>query len=505
MAATAAVGGRPAYYGNEGGRATKRMKTDGTDDNVAATAEGYDDPHKTPASPVVHVRGLIDGVVEADLAEALQEFGTISYVVVMPKKRQALVEFEDVLGACNAVNYAADNQIYVAGHPAFVNYSTSQKISRPVDTGDDSRGVNNVLLFTILNPIYSITTDVLYTICNPCGPVQRIVIFRKNGVQAMPTRLNVFRNDQDTWDYTNPTLSGQGDAAATPNKRQRNPPLLGDHPAEYGGGPHGGYHGPYHDEGYGPPPPHYESRRLGPPPAGAPRRGPNRYGPQYGHPPPPPPEYGPHADSPVLMVYGLDPNKMNCDRVFNIFCLYGNVEKVKFMKSKPGAAMVEMADGYAVDRALTHLNNNFMFGQKLSVCVSKQQSIVPGQSYGLEDGSCSFKVFSGSRNNRFTSAEQAAKNRIQQPSNVLHFFNAPPEVTEQNFYEINEELGVKKPASVKVFAGKSERSSSGLLEWESKSDALETLGLLNHYQMKNPNGPYPYTLKLCFSTAQHAS
>lgn len=41
--------------------------------------------------------------------------------------------------------------------------------------------------------------------------------------------------------------------------------------------------------------------------------------------------------------------------------------QVKFMKSKPGAAMVEMADGYAVDRAITHLNNNFMFGQKLNV------------------------------------------------------------------------------------------------------------------------------------------
>lgn len=208
--------------------------------------ENYDDPHKTPASPVVHIRGLIDGVVEADLVEALQEFGPISYVVVMPKKRQALVEFEDVLGACNAVNYAADNQIYIAGHPAFVNYSTSQKISRPGDS-DDSRSVNSVLLFTILNPIYSITTDVLYTICNPCGPVQRIVIFRKNGVQAMvefdsvqsaqrakaslngadiysgcctlkieyakPTRLNVFKNDQDTWDYTNPNLSGQGNPA----------------------------------------------------------------------------------------------------------------------------------------------------------------------------------------------------------------------------------------------------------------------------------------------------
>uniref|UniRef100_A0A672V6G1 Heteroous nuclear ribonucleoprotein L n=1 Tax=Strigops habroptila TaxID=2489341 RepID=A0A672V6G1_STRHB len=223
------------------------------------------------------------------------------------------------------------------------------------------------------------------------------------------------------------------------------------------------------------------------------------------HPPPPPPEYGPHADSPVLMVYGLDQSKMNCDRVFNIFCLYGNVEKVKFMKSKPGAAMVEMADGYAVDRAITHLNNNFMFGQKLNVCVSKQQAIMPGQSYGLEDGSCSYKDFSGSRNNRFSTPEQAAKNRIQHPSNVLHFFNAPLEVTEDNFYEICDELGVKRPSSVKVFSGKSERSSSGLLEWDSKSDALETLGFLNHFQMKNPNGPYPYTLKLCFSTAQHAS
>ncbi|XP_065520394.1 heterogeneous nuclear ribonucleoprotein L isoform X3 [Lathamus discolor] len=299
--------------------------------------------------------------------------------------------------------------------------------------------------------------------------------------------------------------ASKGDQGGNPNKRQRQPPLLGDHPAEYGG-PHGGYHGHYHDEGYGPPPPHYEGRRMGPP-VGGHRRGPSRYGPQYGHPPPPPPppEYGPHADSPVLMVYGLDQSKMNCDRVFNIFCLYGNVEKVKFMKSKPGAAMVEMADGYAVDRAITHLNNNFMFGQKLNVCVSKQQAIMPGQSYGLEDGSCSYKDFSGSRNNRFSTPEQAAKNRIQHPSNVLHFFNAPLEVTEDNFYEICDELGVKRPSSVKVFSGKSERSSSGLLEWDSKSDALETLGFLNHFQMKNPNGPYPYTLKLCFSTAQHAS
>lgn len=39
--------------------------------------KGYEDPHKPLPSLVVHVRGLVDGVTEADLVEALQEFGTI--------------------------------------------------------------------------------------------------------------------------------------------------------------------------------------------------------------------------------------------------------------------------------------------------------------------------------------------------------------------------------------------------------------------------------------------
>ncbi|NWZ03662.1 HNRPL protein, partial [Loxia curvirostra] len=155
----------------------------------------------------------------------------------MPKKRQALVEFEDILGACNAVNYAADNQIYFAGHPAFVNYSTSQKISRPGDS-DDARGVNNVLLFTILIPSYSMTTELpqipqeLPQIPIPVWFLDRLTFDSVQSAQrakaslngadiysgcctlkieyAKPSRLNVFKNDQDTWDYTNPNLSGTG-------------------------------------------------------------------------------------------------------------------------------------------------------------------------------------------------------------------------------------------------------------------------------------------------------
>lgn len=42
--------------------------------------ESFDDPHKTAESPVVHVRGLAETVVEADLIEAVQPFGNVGYV-----------------------------------------------------------------------------------------------------------------------------------------------------------------------------------------------------------------------------------------------------------------------------------------------------------------------------------------------------------------------------------------------------------------------------------------
>lgn len=37
----------------------------------------------------------------------------------------------------------------------------------------------------------------------------------------------------------------------------------------------------------------------------------------------------PMAGGCVLMVYGLHEHKMNCDRVFNVLCCYGNVLKVR--------------------------------------------------------------------------------------------------------------------------------------------------------------------------------
>lgn len=36
----------------------------------------------------------------------------------------------------------------------------------------------------------------------------------------------------------------------------------------------------------------------------------------------------PIASTPVLMLYDLDPTKINCEKIFNLLCLYGNVVRV---------------------------------------------------------------------------------------------------------------------------------------------------------------------------------
>ncbi|XP_049623540.1 heterogeneous nuclear ribonucleoprotein L-like [Suncus etruscus] len=472
--------------------------------------------HKVSVSPVVHVRGLCASVVEADVVEALQKFGTVCYVVMMPFRRQALVEFENIHSAKECVTFAAEEPLRIAGRRAFFDYSTSKRITRPGST-DDPSGANKVLLLSIQNPLYPITVDVLYTLCNPVGKVQRIVIFKRNGIQAMvefesilcaqkakaalngadiyagcctlkieyarPTRLNVIRNDKDSWDYTKPYLS-----SPERGKGRQRQAILGEHASScrHDGS---GSHGPLL-----PLPSRY---RMG-----------SRHTPALvAYPLPQASSSYVHGGKPsgsVAMVSGLHPLKMNCSRVFNLFCLYGNIEKVKFMKTIPGTALVEMGDERAVERAVAHLNNVQLFGKRLNVYVSKQHSVFPSETFRLEDGTSSYKDFAMSRNNSFTSAGQAAKNIIQPPSCVLHYYNVPLCVTEETFTKLCNDHEVPTFIKYKVFDVKpSAKTLSGLLEWECKTDAVEALTALHHYQIRVPNASNPYTLKLCFSKSSH--
>lgn len=84
-------------------------------------------------------------------------FLSCSYVMMMPFKRQALVEFEEVQSADRCVACGSQEPVYIAGQQAYFNYSTSKRITRPTNADDPNSG-NKVLLLSIQNPLYPITT-----------------------------------------------------------------------------------------------------------------------------------------------------------------------------------------------------------------------------------------------------------------------------------------------------------------------------------------------------------
>ncbi|XP_048488175.1 heterogeneous nuclear ribonucleoprotein L isoform X3 [Plutella xylostella] len=396
---------------------------------------------------------------------------------------------------------------------------------------------NHILLYTIINPAYPITVDVVHTISSPHGQVQRIVVFKKNGVQAMvefdsidsatrakdslhgcdiysgcctlkieyakPERLNVFKNDQDSWDYT--TLNDDMPPA------QRSAPLL-QSPQYTGGRPQ-----PFNmDFGSGgPPPPGMLKERHGPPPPHHPRDG-RGYGPEgYGGegfaPPPPmhhpgmPPQNqgGPPQQGAVMMVYGLDPQTVNADRLFNLCCLYGNVVRIKFLKTKEGTAMVQMGDAVSVERCVQNLNNVTVGDYTLTLAFSKQAYLSEVMNpYPLPDKSPSFKDYVGNKNNRFLTPASIHKNRIQPPSKVLHFFNTPPDVSDEQLLQVFQDYGVAPPHTISKFPLKSERSSSGLMEFQNISQSVMAIMACNHATIQHPGAKFPFVMKLCFSSSR---
>uniref|UniRef100_A0A672NI62 Heteroous nuclear ribonucleoprotein L like n=1 Tax=Sinocyclocheilus grahami TaxID=75366 RepID=A0A672NI62_SINGR len=241
---------------------------------------------------------------------------------------------------------------------------------------------------------------------------------------ARPSRLNVIRNDNDSWDYTKPFLLRRGSHC----------PLL----------------------------PLPGNNRF--------KRGSHDVPEVVAYPLPQTSSYMSHTSSSVAMVSGLHPAKMNCTRIFNLFCLYGNIEKVNMRRS----AVVSVSD------------SNMFSVCRVCVCsVSKQHAVIPSQVFELEDGSSSYKDFAMTRNNRFTSAGQASKNIIQPFSEL---YNIPVCVSLASVIALCTEHSVPGFSKYKVFDAKpSSKTISGLLEFDSKTHAVEVLTVLNHYQIRIPS------------------
>ncbi|CAH8468581.1 unnamed protein product [Heterobilharzia americana] len=431
---------------------------------------------------------------------------------MIPHKGQALIEFDDINCAERAVSRCSENSVMFANRRLKVNYSTSKRvIHRPLENDSQHSDLppeSRVLLLTVYNAQYPITVDVIHQITVKHGRVLRIVILRKSRIQAMvefkstdeartakrhlngadiysgcctlkvefarPARLTVTRNDQDTWDFENPLLLSD---SLNDNDSRGDISLLGRFERsrarhESSRSVNGGSYG-YHDGFL-----KQNSVGLSVPPSSfldqlalnyhVSRRG---FDGLNGQP------YA-RAATPVIMVYNMDMDHMNCDRLFNLLCLYGNVYVLSFCGRRKDQQWHKWATTGSVDG-------------KCIVDSSKQTTTYFGcaEPYELSDGSPSFKDYSGCRENRYINPDKASKNRIYPPSHTLHYWNCPPNYTAEELRKLVVECGASPPRQIAPFPRISDRSSSGLVEWGTKDEAVTALALCNHQAIPNTEAP----------------
>ncbi|XP_037497827.1 LOW QUALITY PROTEIN: polypyrimidine tract-binding protein homolog 3 [Jatropha curcas] len=422
----------------------------------------------TEPSKVIHVRNVGHEISENDLLQLFQPFGVITKLVMLRAKNQALLQMQDVPSAINALQFYTNVQPAIRGRNVYVQFSSHQELTT-MDQNSQGRGdePNRILLVTIHHMLYPITVEVLHQVFSPHGFVEKIVTFQKSaGFQALIQyqlrqsavaartslqgrniydgccqldiqfsnldELQVNYNNDRSRDFTNPNLpseqkggrssqAGYSDVVAYPQvgidlDLMANAAAIA---AAFGGGL--------------------------------------------------PPGISGTNDRCTVLVSNLNPDRIDEDKLFNLFSLYGNIVRIKLLRNKPDHALVQMGDGFQAELAVHFLKGAMLFGKRLEVNFSKYPNITQGADTH-EYVNSNLNRFN-SNLNRFN--RNAAKNYKYccSPTKMIHLSTLPQDITEEEIVSLLEEHGTVVNSRLFEMNGKKQ----ALVLFETEEQATEAL------------------------------
>ncbi|KAI8014315.1 hypothetical protein LOK49_LG05G02789 [Camellia lanceoleosa] len=391
----------------------------------------------TEPSKVIHVRNVGHEISENDLHQLFQQFGVVTKVVMLRAKNQALLQMQDIPSAVNALQFYTNVQPSIRGRNVYVQFSSHQELTT-MDQNSQGRGdeePNRILLVTIHHMLYPITVEVLHQVFSPHGFVEKIVTFQKSaGFQALLQyqlresailarnslqgrniydgccqldiqfsnldELQVNYNNERSRDFTNPSLPSE-------QKGRSSQPGYGDAGSVYALQASGG-------------------RTVGFPQMGNAAAIAAAFGGGL------PPGISGTNDRCTVIVSNLNPDRIDEDKLFNLFSIYGNIVRIKLLHNKPDHALVQMGDGFQAELAVHFLKGAMLFGKQLEVNFSKHPNITTGADT---------HEYLNSNLNRFN--RNAAKNYRYccSPTKMVHLSTLPQDVTEEEIVAHLEEHG----------------------------------------------------------------
>ncbi|XP_039138281.1 polypyrimidine tract-binding protein homolog 3-like isoform X1 [Dioscorea cayenensis subsp. rotundata] len=426
----------------------------------------------TEPSKVIHVRNVGLEITEIDLHQLVQPFGVVTKLVMLRAKNQALLQMQDVDSAVNVLQYYTNTQPSVRGRNVYMQFSSHQELttvdqnSQGRKNGEQDSQPNRILLVTIHHMLYPITVEVLHQVFSPHGFVEKIVTFHKSaGFQALVqyqlcqsavqaqsslqgrniydgccqldiqysnlNELQVNYNNDRSRDFTNPSLPSEQRGRSSQQSG------YGDSGSLYGLQPAGVRPGSFTQmsnvaaiaAAFGGVLPHGVT-------------GTN--------------------DRCTLLVTNLNPEKIDEDKLFNLFSIYGNIVRIKLLRNKPDHALVQMGDGFQAELALHFLKGAFLLGKRLEVNFSKYPNITQAPDT---------REYAGSPLNRYNNNAVKNYRYCCSPTKMIHVSALPQDITEEELVTHLEEHGTILNTKLFEVNGKKQ----ALIMFENEEQATEAL------------------------------
>merc|ERR1712154_674399 len=142
----------------------------------------------------------------------------------------------------------------------------------------------------------------------------------------------------------------------------------------------------------------------------------------------------PNGTTPVVMITNLNEDEIDCDKIFTLCGVFGDVQRVKISYHKRDTAFVQLANHRQAKHVVTSLNRMQLYGKMIHVNLSrmtrvKLQKDSPNSAMMFPDAKFLTKDYTNCKKHRY-SKKGAGGIRysplsIGQPSHILHIANLP--------------------------------------------------------------------------------
>eukprot|EP01053_Blabericola_migrator_P000939 Blabericola_migrator_1__938@NODE_1234_length_5022_cov_165_311604_g832_i1_p1_GENE_NODE_1234_length_5022_cov_165_311604_g832_i1NODE_1234_length_5022_cov_165_311604_g832_i1_p1_ORF_typecomplete_len707_score120_59RRM_5/PF13893_6/1_5e09RRM_5/PF13893_6/4_7e13RRM_5/PF13893_6/1_1e21RRM_5/PF13893_6/4_5e11RRM_8/PF11835_8/42RRM_8/PF11835_8/1_6e23RRM_8/PF11835_8/0_019RRM_8/PF11835_8/0_7RRM_1/PF00076_22/0_0024RRM_1/PF00076_22/0_00015RRM_1/PF00076_22/0_023RRM_1/PF00076_22/4_3e11RRM_occluded/PF16842_5/1_1RRM_oc len=486
-----------------------------SESNTQYDTDKYEGGYQTSSSEsdrrggkVLLLRNLIPSVLESDVEAFVSPFTrtTRPKIYLQFAAGQAFVEFGTLQDAQHAYQYFKAHPTSLKGQVVQVHFSDRQCVTAPDDKNTDFR----VLLATVTNLMYPVDIELLRFLFSRFGTVQKIISFSKatstfqaliqmadaqmardalqalhsrniydgcNTLQIQPSRLpelTVRINNHRAWDYTvapegvPPRCSSADTGGLITSQPRLTTPSSPVESAQVG-----------QDENQAPGaslPGHIRATQS---PAFA----------KVFQMPRLPKEVREwkamvmsNATPPtnVLIVYNLTPNVVTVTELFNVFSLYGILQRVKILRDKPHTALLQYSDPLYASLAAHFLQQAAFFDQKQGIQIGFSRNAEVKLSHAV-----------GPENLKRTRAFQPQEQRYNpnevekfiraacSPTCTLFIANLREDVDESTIRTLVQQYGTVTKVQLKAPSDGSRRRFA-MVEMSNKHEALCALAHLHN-------------------------